>query len=271
MSDERSKFKVVLYAAIGISIVVACSWLVVQLIIDVWNPPFLDPVEKTVPARLVEMRDATNGIQPDNYTVAYRNPTDELYNERFHDWEIPAPEDKVSACISCHGRMPHNKDERTRAFLNKHDMHMACETCHMRTSASFGWYDIETGDIRSTIQLNEPLLVSAYKLIHVNNRQTNIDNSGLIASADAFMADAANMPAAEKRSALESFHKNKLETPVACKACHTSEVAKSYLPLEKLGYTPFRAKQVVSTEVVGMVEHYGDFYLPTFLSGQGDK
>ncbi len=268
MSNEKNRAKITIYSLIGIAIVTICTLFVLKLIWELWFPPFFKPVIKPVPVKLTEMRTMADGIQPDNYTVAYREPTGDLLSDRFHDWEIPVPKDKVSICINCHGSMPHNNDERTRAFLNKHDMHIACETCHMDRAGSYAWYNTSTGDIRSTVNLTAPLLVSTYKVAPVKSGQTGFDRPNFMEASTGFLKEAGGLSADERKRRLEEFHKGKIKTPAGCKACHTGNTATSFLPLEKLGYAQFRANQVVTTEVVGMLTNYGDFFLPTFLSIQ---
>jgi len=268
MSNERGRAKVTVYSIIGIIIITVCTLFVLKLIWELWFPPFLKPAVKPIPEKFTEMRIMTDGIQPDNYTVAYREPTGELLSERFHDWEIPALKDVVSICINCHGSMPHNKDERTRAFLNKHNMHMACETCHMEQSDSYAWYNTNTGQIRSSIDFTAPLLVSTYKTAPVFKEQYSFARPNLMKDSDTFLKESYKFSADERKRQLEEFHKGKIQKPLNCESCHTGNAVTSFIPFEKLGYAQFRANQIVTTEVVGMLVNYGDFFLPTFLSAQ---
>jgi mono/diheme cytochrome c family protein len=279
MGEERKKWKVVLYSSIGIFIVVVLSAIVIQLIIDIWRPPFLYPrdtffgirVTNNEPAQVAQMRAATQGL-PFEGVVAYRNATDDIQRTRFHDWEIPAPIDSVSTCVSCHGNMPHIKDVRVRAFLNKHVMHMACETCHMPASSNYGWYNIKTGEIRSSIALGEPLLVSAFKLAPITSGQANFARSDAMATARTFLREAGNLSVAERRTRLNAIHGNKSDAKPSCVSCHSSDVSASRIPLERVGYTPARARQIVGNEAALMIENYpGYFFLPNFLMRQGDN
>jgi hypothetical protein len=279
MGEERKKWKVVLYSSIGIAIVVVLSAIVIQLIIDIWRPPFLNPrasffglsADSTVPVQIEQMNAMTKGL-PSDGVVKFRNARDELHKDRFHDWDIPAPIDSVSTCVSCHGNMPHIKDVRVRAFLNKHTMHMACETCHTPRSSNYAWYEINTGNIRSSVSLSAPLLVSAVKLAPISREQQNFARPDVMKAAAAFRKDAAGMSAAERQRRLPEFHKGKAEKPFACVSCHAETVQASIVPFERLGYTPARARQIVGNEAASMITNYpGEFFLPNFLMGQGDK
>ena len=268
MSGERGKLKVAIYSLIGIALVTACTVFVLKLIWDLWFPPFFKPVDRDVPKKIAQMRAMTDGIQPDNYTVAYREPNAESFSKRFHDWEIHIPKDTVSVCINCHGSMPHNNDNHTRAYLNKHGMHIGCETCHKERSERYAWYDISSGDVQNTKENATPLLVSAHKVTPVSAGQSNFSQPSLIAASGKFLREAEGLSSDERRQRLEEFHKGKVKEPLVCKSCHTATASASALPLETLGYTQFRIRQILNTEVVGMVTDYDVFYMMTVLPEQ---
>lgn len=271
MSKKRNMLKVRVFALIWIIVVVVCTLFVLKLIYNLWFPPFLEQsaVSEKLPLKAVQMAALTEGIQPDGYHVAHKSVTDEIARDRFHDWEIPSPKDKVSVCINCHGNIPHNKDERTRAFLNKHDMYMACETCHMPTGGEFAWYDVETGELKKHIPVNAPLRISHYKLVVVGRILPVYKNDELMKASDAFLKEAADLSADERKKGLERFHMSKLETPLDCRSCHTGQRGlTSFIPFQSIGYSEVRSRQIVNSEVVGMVENYEVFYLPTFLVPQ---
>lgn len=46
-------------------------------------------------------------------------------------------------CVSCHGKLPHKKNLRSRTFQNMHSRYIACETCHFRPKGytlTYGWF-----------------------------------------------------------------------------------------------------------------------------------
>ncbi len=58
--------------------------------------------------------------------------------------------------------------------------------------------------------------------------------------------------------------------PHICEDCHQSE--KPLLPLEALGYPRERVDSILSTEVVGMIKKYTEFYMPRMLQpGTSEK
>jgi len=64
--------------------------------------------------------------------------------------------------------------------------------------------------------------------------------------------------------------KNFPEDLPKCKDCHQKEAP--LLPFRELGYPSHRIDAIVSTEVVGMIKNYTQFYMPRMLHpGEGDK
>ena len=60
------------------------------------------------------------------------------------------------------------------------------------------------------------------------------------------------------------------QKPHICEDCHQKE--SSLLPFKELGYPPHRIDTIVSTEVIGMIKKYTDFYIPILLEpGVGSK
>jgi hypothetical protein len=267
MSSERSRLKVAIFSTIGIAIVAACTILTLKLLWELWFPPFFNVVEKREPIRFSHMRALTANITHDNYTVFYREPTEASHKQRFHEAEVPVPKDSVSVCITCHGIMPHDINVHTRAYLNKHDMHMACETCHMEASKRYAWYNIYTGELSNTIDVSKPLVLTAYKLAPVTLGQTDFLNQDLIKEAGVLLKEADSMSLNERKSRLEEFHKGRLKKPVECRTCHTGNVSDDFIHLDRVGYPQNRISQIKTNEVVGMLVDYDEFIM-LFLSTQ---
>ena len=77
---------------------------------------------------------------------------DDLSVPPFHKRVALPTTKKQPFCMTCHLPLPHQKNERSRTFMNMHSRYIACETCHFRpekTTLAYRWlaYDgIEAGN-----------------------------------------------------------------------------------------------------------------------------
>ncbi len=67
----------------------------------------------------------------------------------------------------------------------------------------------------------------------------------------------------QKSKAKKLLHKIVSKQPVMCEECHQKEAP--HLSLEALGYSKERIDSITSTEVVGMIKNYTEFYMPRML------
>ena len=197
----------------------------------------------------------------------------------FHHVGMTMEKDETSVCARCHGSVPHSKAKPIRAFLNMHAFFIGCETCHIKAKPdqapwSFRWYDKITGKILTS---NPKGLVETEKEMH-GNYGAKI-GPGTLASDGSFnflngeRERAFVIDYLKNKDALNSTDQSKMkkvihrlvdEKPLLCDNCHTSS-QKPYIPFDELGYPQRRIQQITSTEVVGMLQKYRDFYFPRFV------
>jgi hypothetical protein len=211
--------------------------------------------------------------------LGYMIVEEQYVQGHFHHVGMKVESDDTNLCLRCHGAVPHDKAKSIRAFLNMHAFYVACETCHIypKEGASewvFRWYDKETGDIIA----NPPGLTSLDKSMY-GNYGAKIAPGFLKSDASfrflngtkerAFVAKylkEKDILSSTQQSKLKKIiHRNINEKPLLCDSCHTSDNDKAYLPFVQLGYPKRRMHDLTSTEVVGMIEKYQDFYMPKFL------
>lgn len=225
-------------------------------------------------ARFVKEQDATATTD-----LGYVVIKEQYIRGHFHRIGMTVESDETSVCVRCHGAVPHDKVKSIRAFLNMHAFYLACETCHIRHKESeapwsFRWYDKHNGQIID----NPPGLVSLEKEKYGNYGAkiapgtATADGGFRLINGEkerAFVVDYL-----EKKDQLSSMQQSKMkqvihrlvdEKPLICDDCHTVE-GTPYLPFAELGYPPRRLRDVTSTEVVGMIKKYSQFYLPKLLA-----
>ena len=196
--------------------------------------------------------------------------------DHFHmiDDYITRAEPMAPLCLNCHGTYPHSKEKKIRSILNFHNGFIACSVCHARNepddkTIGFAWDDRNTGVIQEKVE-------GAYgkypaKIFPV--RQLTGDSRIVIRPVD---EEAARQYIKHKESftpdqiarAKIKVHSNISAKPVICADCHRQA---GYLDFEALGFSPQRVAHLNSSEVVGMIDKYKTFYLPTEIDfGSGE-
>jgi len=209
----------------------------------------------------------------------------------FHHIDFDIGPDKRNYCIQCHGEMPHDKVKELRAFGNMHASFIGCQTCHVRLEKAnqtgiFKWYDRTTGEIvdspvREKIRagasgaVRERVRPGTYqaKIIPFENENGNlqrIDTQERIDFVQEYQKSEKSLSDLQKAKALKIIHKIVSKEPYSCEACHQKEAP--LLSFRELGYPSHRIDDIASTEVVGMIKNYTQFYMPRMLHpGEGDK
>ena len=71
----------------------------------------------------------------------------------------------------------------------------------------------------------------------------------------------------QKSKANKIIHQGVSKQPYLCQDCHQKEAP--LLPFAELGYPQHKIDAFVSTEVIGMIKKYSQFYLPSILDLDG--
>lgn len=207
---------------------------------------------------------------------------------RFHHIGFEIERDLASTCIRCHGAVPHDKSKEVRSFLNMHAFYLACETCHVLPKKGdpkwqFKWLDKETGKIvpnpQKLVNIDIPHQDEAGKdkYISYGNYGAKItpgyDDAGqfrfISTEKDVefvmnYIKKQDMLGTAQQSQMKKVIHRKVGNKPVQCTACHKER--NYYLPLANLGYPPRRLEELTSTSVVGMIQKYKKFWIPSFLS-----
>jgi hypothetical protein len=210
--------------------------------------------------------------------LGYTVVKEQYVKGHFHHIGMTVEKDETSVCARCHGAVPHNKSKAIRAFLNMHAFFVACETCHIKQKPdqgpwAFRWYDKNTGKVTA----NPPGLVATEKEKYGNYGTKfapgtlGTDGSFRFLNGDrerAFVTDYLKnkdgLNFTDQSKMKKVIHRLVDEKPLLCDGCHTS-LQTPYIPFAELGYPPRRIQQLTNTEVVGMLQKYREFYIPTFL------
>lgn len=205
--------------------------------------------------------------------LGYRVLEQQHLKGHFHHIDLEFKSDSYSYCVGCHGDLPHDKVKGIRAFGNMHAAFLSCQTCHAQISEEektgvYKWYDRKTGDIiDSPVTGGQPVQRYGAKIIpfiRTNGVVARIDSQDKIDFAREYQEAEPTLSEVQKAKAKKLIHADVSTKPHACGDCHQTEA--SLLPFQSLGYPPKRYHAVVSTEVVGMINNYTRFYMPSILN-----
>jgi hypothetical protein len=204
--------------------------------------------------------------------LGYRVLEQRRLEDHFHHIDFDLEPDQRLYCIKCHGDMPHDKIKELRAFQNMHASFIACPTCHVRLERSdeenvFKWYDKKTGEIvANPVREGVPPGTYRAKIVpfeRVNGKLQRIDSQERIDFAREYREAENTLSDLQKEKAKKIIHDIVSKKPYMCEDCHQSKTPA--LPFRKLGYSKRRINTFRSTEVVGMIKNYTQFYMPRIL------
>ena len=204
--------------------------------------------------------------------LGYRVLEEQHLKGHFHHIDVKIAPDQRNYCISCHGDIPHDKIKNLRAFGNMHSAFIGCQTCHVRLEGKdktgvFKWYDRATGEIvQSPVKKGKMFGNYSAKIIpfeRVDGVLKRIDSQEKIDFAMEYSKHEKSLSEVQKSKAKKIIHQQVSKTPYICEDCHQAEAP--LLPFESLGYSKQRIDAIRSTEVIGMIKKYTQFYLPRLL------
>jgi cytochrome b subunit of formate dehydrogenase len=204
----------------------------------------------------------------------YRFIEEKKIKKHYHRIELKVGPETTSACIKCHGDLPHGKAENTRAFLNMHNLYFGCKTCHVRPQEGkphlpYYWYRRSTGEFVPDQQIGDaPIDDLDIKLNPCETCEGKPDLKTIEQEQAAIniLIDSLQekgLSKERKKEILKQIHKNTSKQPVTCNECHSKK--SQFLPLVEAGYPKERAAMVASDEITKMIDQYEVFHTPKFL------
>lgn len=275
--------KLVLHTVVfGTFLVSLGSWLTIYLVGTLG-----DPLAKHERLEAVDLQDFDSVVALTEKKVA----------RYLGEWEFSEPHlpghfhhigrwyqaDKWNFCIDCHGPIPHSRLPQVRAFLNMHNLFIACQVCHTpqrgeNAGRRFGWTYLSTGELGPNPSMRSGVWGEYGAKIVPLEGPGDDPRPFVLSQEQAFAAEFRQrmneLSNAQKVLGNKFIHKRCDENPLRCRECHNPD--EPYLPLADLGYVSERADFLVSVEVVDLVRRYEEFYLPNLLNpsernGRGKK
>jgi hypothetical protein len=264
--------------------------LTVCFIVIIWNVTFghvieeyrhrqrnleiaeLKDQEKTAREKSTFEQAILGGEERVKHYLGYRVLEQRWLKGHFHHIDFDFIPDKKNYCVECHGDLPHSKIKELRAFSNMHASFISCQTCHVKPEGEaktgvFKWYERESGEIVDS-PISDTVRPGTYssKIIpfeRIDGKLQRIDTPERIAFAREFRETEKTLTEIQKSKANKIIHKFISKKPYLCEDCHQKEAP--LLPFADLGYPQHKIDSFVSTEVIGMIKKYSQFYLPDIL------
>lgn len=192
---------------------------------------------------------------------------------------------KRPVCYYCHGDYPHAKKPMIRTLLNMHTQFVGCLTCHTNSNKipedtmvlrwlnysgiavkgkPFGTeVDTAAGGLLETDDFYSKIV--AYRVEDGKEHLIEIPEDA--PEAQEFLKLRGQLSSQDQESVKKAFHN--LVNPIGrfCTRCHAQE-KESYIPFRRLGFSERRITTLTNLEIVGLVQKYKEFYIPTIF-GQG--
>jgi len=211
----------------------------------------------------------------------------ERFSEKKRHFHHELKVDKVNmgkkpVCFQCHGDYPHSKEPMIRTLMNMHTQFIGCMTCHANekkvaeASYSFEWLNYSGIEVKGK-PFGTDLNTQTGYLADTDDWYSKIvvysDQSGSLelleitedeAEVQEFMKVKDQLNDKDKEALKKRFHRIVKPKGRFCSRCHTAE-DKSLLPLRELGFSEQRINDLTNLNIVGLVEKYKKFYMPSLM------
>lgn len=173
-----------------------------------------------------------------------------------------------STCVTCHGDYSHNKNPKTRSFLNAHSWFIACELCHREYNNSkniiYKWLDNDTDIALYKLQGERGIYGARIVSILLGNKiDKRLDNLIDKETVVAYNNSKSQMSETEDKAAIKKMHQMLNNKPVSCDHCHTTK--NGLLEFTDLLYSNNISTHLKSIDVGTMIKGYKVFHLPNVL------
>ncbi len=211
--------------------------------------------------------------------------------KHFHNSPVKAPYSKgvQPICYSCHGEFPHSAKPMVRTLLNMHTQFVGCMTCHAdagkipEDQLKLRWLnysgvpvsgppfgtdvDPKTGALVETDDFFSKIV--PYRVMP-NGEEVLLEITEKSEQAEEFLKVRNDLSLKQQGVVKKMFHN--IVNPVGrfCTRCHASE-DESYIPFRTLDFSEKRISSLTNLNIVGIVQKYKEFYIPTIFQDNTDE
>lgn len=199
-----------------------------------------------------------------------------------------ALEGDKSVCYYCHGDFPHFEQRMVRTLLNMHTQFIGCMTCHAdpekidENSVQLKWLNYSGIDVKgphfgTDYEADSGFLVPTDDLfskivpyLQEDGAEKLLEITESDPVAIDFVKVQERLQGQDRDLVKKSFHRNVSPKGRFCTKCHT-EQDKSFIPFKELGFSDRRINELVSLNIIGLVQKYKKFYMPELMSPDAVK
>ncbi len=210
--------------------------------------------------------------------------------KHFHNMpkEDPLTLGKRPICYTCHSEYPHAKKPMLRTLLNMHTQFVGCMTCHAddrkvpESTVTLRWlnysgidvkgkpfgidFDPVTGGLLETDDYYSKIV----PYTNLNGREALLEITEDAPEAQEFLKLRSQLSDQDMGSIKKAFHNQVNPIGRFCTRCHAPE-KESYIPFRALGFSDKRISALTNVNIVGIVQKYKEFYIPTIFLDDSNK
>jgi hypothetical protein len=195
---------------------------------------------------------------------------------------------KKPVCYTCHSEYPHSKKPMVRSLLNMHTQFIGCMTCHVDDKKvpddtvkvrwlnysgievkgkPFGTLDDHgTGSLAETDDYYSKIV--AYTTM--NGQEALLEITEDSPEAQEFIRLRTQLSDQDLGAIKKAFHSYVNPIGRFCTRCHSQE-RESFIPFRELGFSDRRITALTNVNIVGLVQKYKEFYIPTIFLDEAAK
>jgi hypothetical protein len=195
---------------------------------------------------------------------------------------------KRPVCSSCHSDYPHSKRPMIRTLLNMHTQFVGCMTCHTderkvpESSITLRWLNYSGIEVKGKPYGTDVDPASGFLLetddyyskivayTNLNGREALLEITEDAPEAQEFIKLRNQLSDQDMGAIKKAFHSQVSPVGRFCSRCHTGE-KESYMPFRALGFSDKRISAVTNVNIVGIVQKYKEFYIPTIFLDDPSK
>lgn len=187
-----------------------------------------------------------------------------------------------NVCFSCHGDIPHSKEPMIRTLLNMHTQFIGCMTCHVddrrvaESALKLRWLNFsgipvtgkpfgtevepDTGYLLPTDDVYSKIV----PYVHADGQEKLLEITMDDPEAREFAKIQHKLSDHDREAVKKTFHRDVSPKGRFCSRCHTEE-SRSYVPFRELGFSDRRIRDVTNLNIIGLVQKYKNFYMPSLM------
>lgn len=195
---------------------------------------------------------------------------------------------KKPVCYTCHSEYPHSKKPMIRTLLNMHTQFVGCMTCHVNdqkvpdSAITLRWlnysgievkgkpYGTDVDPATGSLAETDDYYSKIVPYTTVDGRETLLEIPEDAPQAQEFIKLRTQLSDRDLGSIKKAFHSQVNPIGRFCTRCHADE-KESYIPFRALGFSDRRVTALTNVNIVGIVQKYKDFYIPTIFLDEAAK